>query len=235
MTKLHDNWLTEGIFDFEYKKYVLMAYLQHIDGEFNSNRLYPYLQELKLHLDSCQNLQSSKKAIQGSFPKKLKGLDLSAAKLVYEDTLHDDSYLSELNYILDFAIPKLSKKMGEGTERFSEVGENIKISPIGIVPLRTEEGYLFFLNNYERMVTIFRYQLALYNEMRERCLKTVFVDCVRTSIGTTLEQVKIDLTRKFQAWPNPATYMIQSKYDYPLQETLLPVVQRLMVKHMNVA
>lgn len=235
MTKLHHDWLTEGIFDFEYKKYVLMAYLQHIDGEFNSNRLYPYLQELKLHLDSCQNLQANKNAIQGSFPKKLKGMDLSAAKLVYEDTLHDDAYLSQLNYILDFAIPRFSKSVEEGSDRFSEVGENIKISPVGIVPLRVEEGYLFFLNNYERMITIFRYELALYNQMRERSLKTVYVDSVRTSIGTTLEQIKIDLTRKFRAWPNPATYMIQSKYDYPLEETLLPVVQRLMVKQMNVA
>ncbi len=58
--------------------------------------------------------------------------------------------------------------MEEGTDRFSEVGENIKISPVGIVPLRIEEGYLFFLNNYERMITIFRYELALYNQMRER-------------------------------------------------------------------
>lgn len=235
MAKLHKDWLTEGIFDFEYKKYVLMAYLQHIDAEFNSNRLYPYLQELKLHLDSCQNLQANKDAIRNSFPKKLKGMDFSAARLVYEDTLHDDAYLSQLNYILDFAIPRFSKTMEEGSDRFSEVGENIRISPVGIVPLRTEEGYLFFLNHYERMITIFRYQLALYNDMRERCLKTVFVDSVRTSVGTTLEQIKIDLTRKFQGWPNPATYMVESKYNYPLQETLLPVVQRLMVKQMNVA
>ncbi|WP_254411656.1 hypothetical protein [Dyadobacter diqingensis] len=235
MTKLHDDWLTEGIFDFEYKKYVLLDYLQHINGEFTSNRLYPSLQDLKLHLETCTLLQSNKNAIRNSFPKTLKGLDMSAAKLVYEDTLHDDVYLSELNYILDFAIPRFSSAMSEGVDRFSEVGENIKISPVGIVPLRTEEGYLFFLNSYERMVTIFRYQLALYNEMRERYLKTVLIDSVRTSIGTTIEQIKIDLTRKFQAWPNPATYVVESKYDYPLEETLLPVVQRLMVKQMNAA
>ncbi|MDQ6477354.1 hypothetical protein [Dyadobacter sp. LHD-138] len=235
MTKLHDDWLTEGIFDFEYKKYVLLDYLQHINGEFTSNRLYPSLQDLKLHLETCTLLQSNKNAIRNSFPKTLKGLDMSAAKLVYEDTLYDDVYLSELNDILDFAIPRFSQTMNEGVDRFSEVGENIKISPVGIVPLRTEEGYLFFLNSYERMVTIFRYQLALYNEMRERYLKTVLIDSVRTSIGTTIEQIKIDLTRKFQAWPNPATYVVESKYDYPLEETLLPVVQRLMVKQMNVA
>ncbi|MCF2444630.1 hypothetical protein L0657_11740 [Dyadobacter sp. CY345] len=235
MAKLHDDWLTEGIFDFEYKKYVVLDYLQHINGEFTSNRLYPYLQEVKWHLETCQNLQASKNAIRSSFPKKLKGVDMTSARLVYEDTLHDDLYLSELNYILDFAIPRFSKTMEEGVDRFSEVGGNIKISPVGIVPLRTEEGYLFFLNSYDRMVTIFRYQLALFNEMRERYIKTVLIDSVRTSIGTPIEQIKIDLTRKFQALPNPATYVVESRYDYPLQETLLPVVQRLMVKQINVA
>ncbi len=112
MTKLHNDWLTEGIFDFEYKKYVLMAYLQHIDSEFNSNRLYPYLQELKLHLDSCQNLQANKNAIQGSFPKKLKGMDLSAAKLVYEDTLQDDAYLSRIKLYSGFCDSQIFKIRG---------------------------------------------------------------------------------------------------------------------------
>lgn len=235
MTKLNENWLTEGIYDFEYKKYMLQAYLQHIDSEFSSNRLYPHLQELKLHLNTCERLQSVKNTMRDSFPKKLKGLDINQGKLLYENPIQDDAYLSELNYILDFAIPQFSKSMEAGVDRFSEVGENIRISPLGIVPLRMEEGYLFFLNQNERLITIFRYQLALYNELRERCVRTVFIESVRTGIATTPESVKIDLTRKFRSLPNPATYVVESKYNYPLEETLLPVVQRLMVKQLNVA
>jgi hypothetical protein len=34
MATLHDNWLTEGLLDFEYKKYVLLNYLKHIDQQF---------------------------------------------------------------------------------------------------------------------------------------------------------------------------------------------------------
>ena len=235
MTQLDYNWLTEGIFDFEYKKYVLLAYLQHIEGQFTKDKYFPHLNELRLHFDTCVGLQHKKQAIKKSFPKNLKGINLKAVKLEYEETISDDPYLSELTGILDFAIPLFSGTLDKGASRISEIGEHITISPVGIVPLRTEEGYLIFLHSYEKMVSIFQYQLALYNEYRERYLRTVFIDRVRIGIGTTISQVKVDLTRKYQLMPNPATYVVESKYDYPLQETLLPVTKKLMLRHLNVA
>ena len=32
--KLSPEWFLEGTLDFEYKKYVLLAYLQHVSQEF---------------------------------------------------------------------------------------------------------------------------------------------------------------------------------------------------------
>ena len=235
MTKLQSDWLTEGIFDFEYKKYVLMAYLQHIDSQFSANRLYPHLPELKLHFDTCVSIRTNKDALKSFFPKNVTGIDRKTWNLVYEETYQEDAYLSELNYILDFAIPKFSKTLNEGKDRFSEVKENVKISPVGIVPLRVEEGYLFFVHTLESMITIFQYELALYNNLRERYLKTIFIDSVRFGLGNTVAQIKIDLTKRNQSLPNPATYIVESRYDYPLHETLLPVAKNLMLKEINVA
>ena len=97
MTKLKSDWLTEGVFDYEYKKYVLMAYLQHIDSQFTVNKLYPHLQELKLHFDTCVNIQANKNAMKAFFPKTLTGIDKKTLNLVYEENYQEDSYLSELN------------------------------------------------------------------------------------------------------------------------------------------
>lgn len=235
MTDLQKNWLTEGIFDFEYKKYVLMAYLQEIDNQFTQNRLFPHLKNLKFHFDSCIAIRSNKKRIRTSFPKNLTGIDVIEWKLKYEETVQDDPYLNELNYILDFAIPRFSQSIHDGTERFSEVEENVTISPVGIMPLRVEEGYLLFLHTFQPMVSIFEYQLALYDEMRERYLKTQYRETVRIGLGNTISQLKIDLTRKNKSLPNPATYVVESKYEYPLHEALLPVAKKLMLKQMNVA
>jgi hypothetical protein len=235
MTTLHDDWLTEGVLDFEYKKYVLLSYLHHIEGQFLSDRLYPYLPDLRFHLNACIRLQAKKQSIRAAFPKEVKGVDLTTWKPVYEESVQDDPHLSEINDILDYAISKFAKTLEDGAERFSEVGACIRISPLGIVPLRTEEGYLFFLDSSERTVSIFRYQLALYNQMKERYLKTAFVDTIRTGLGHTVEQIKIKLVRENQALPNPATYVVESKQPYPLHETLLPVAKHMMVRYLNVA
>ncbi|GGN01043.1 hypothetical protein GCM10010967_39240 [Dyadobacter beijingensis] len=235
MSELDKNWLTEGIFDFEYKKYVLMAYFQHVRDQFTRNRLHPCLPELKSHLDACVSIQTNKSRIRTSLPKNLTGIDVKNWQLQYEEMHQEDAYMSDLNYLLDFAIPRFSRSIEEGTDRFSEVEENVKVSPVGIVPLHLQEGYLLFLHTFQPMVSIFYYQLALYNALKERYLKTHFIETVRIGLGNTVSQIKVDLTKRNREIPNPATYVVESKYEYPLHETLLPVAERLMLREINVA
>ena len=49
MKNLSENWITEGWVDFEYKKYVLLAYLQHVESQVKEGKLYPPLGELVQH------------------------------------------------------------------------------------------------------------------------------------------------------------------------------------------
>ena len=49
MENLKDNWLTEGLIDFEYKKYQLLGYLQKVKDSFNRVELYPFLSDLVFH------------------------------------------------------------------------------------------------------------------------------------------------------------------------------------------
>ena len=41
MPKLSKDWITEKHIDFEYKKYVLLAYLQEVEKHFEMTSLYP--------------------------------------------------------------------------------------------------------------------------------------------------------------------------------------------------
>lgn len=211
-----------------------MAYLQHINHEFTSNRLHPYLPELQFHFESCSEIRSSKSRIKTSLPKNLSGINTNTWKLEYEEVHQDDPYMEDLNYILDFSIPRFSKSIADGTERFDEVEGNVRISPVGIVPLRLQEGYLLFLHTFQPLVSVFQYQLALYDQMKERYLKTWFLETVRIGIGNSVSQIKVDLTRKNGSLPNPATYIVESNHDYPLHETLLPVAKKLMLKEINI-
>ena len=51
MEKLSQDWLTQGLIDFEYKKYVLLAYLKTAKESFGRVELYPFLTDLVFHLE----------------------------------------------------------------------------------------------------------------------------------------------------------------------------------------
>ncbi len=221
MTKLSSQWLTDGILDFEYKKYVLLAYLQHVRNDFEQQRLFPHLPNVTEHYQSSLHFKESQKSLRTRFPKNLTGIDPVRLRLLYQEIYEDDPHLEEINEILDFAIPQFSGVLHEGQARYGEIEGNLSISPIGIIPLRTEEGYLFIHRATSRETTIYSYQVTLFDAKRERIVQTHWLESVRKSQYVTFESLKVQLTRRYAHLPNPATYMVESPREYPLNETLL--------------
>ena len=233
MTKLSSQWLTDGILDFEYKKYVLLAYLKHVRGEFKNQMLFPHLPHVKEHYQSSVTFKKSQDSLRTRFPKDLTGIDPVRLRLLYKEIYEDDPHLEEVNEILSFAISQFSGVIQEGQARYDDVAAGLHISPVGIVPLRTDEGYLFIYRRLSRETSIFRYQATLFDARKERIVQTYPIESVRKSYYTTFENLKVELTRKYTHLPNPATYMVESPREYPLNETLLPIASQLMVRYMN--
>jgi hypothetical protein len=233
MIKLSSQWLTDGMLDFEYKKYVLLAYFQHVRGQFRDQMLFPHLPHLRDHYCNSVNFKESRHSLKAKFPKDLTGFDPSALRFIYKEAYEENSHLEEIDDILEFAIPQFSDLMQEGQERYQAVEKNLSISPVGIIPLRTEEGYLFIHQNISRETAIYRYQVTLFDSRRERIIQIHPVDTIHKSLSTTFENLKIALTKKYTQWPNPATYIVESPREYPLDETLLPAAKLLMSRYLK--
>jgi hypothetical protein len=69
MEKLKENWLTEGLVDFEYKRYILLSYLKHVRESFSKTELYPFLSDLVAHYSNLKTLRENKSLMSESFPK----------------------------------------------------------------------------------------------------------------------------------------------------------------------
>lgn len=233
MKQLDKDWLTSGLIDFEYKKYILLAYLQEVKGNFDSVRLYPYLSDLVFHYQNLLTLKKNKELIYENFPKKISKADFEKLRIQYKKVVADDDIMSELEEILHFALPQVQTMLQEGKDLFDFVEEHLEISPIGISPLRFEEGYLFLDEKNVRETYIYQYQLTVFENAHEtfRAIHVIFLETVLKSIGKTFENMKLDLIRKYQKFPNPAAYLVYSQLSFPLQETLLPVAKRLLVKY----
>lgn len=237
MKKLSTDWLTQGLIDFEYKKFVLLAYLQTVKNSFDKVELYPFMGDLVFHYRNLLALKENKALIRESFPKEISLEEFNKLELNYRQIIEDDAVMSEIGNIIEFSLPKLKDSLQEGSVIYEYVESQCEISPIGVTPLYAKEGYLFVTLPPEKVTTIFRYQVSIFEHSQEqlRSLNTEFIERVEKKPLHTYERMKLDLIRKFSDLPNPATYLILSKIKFPFSETLMPVAKRLFVKHLSVS
>lgn len=232
METLQQNWLTEGTIDFEYKKYLLLAYLQQTVRNFDEKKLYPKLSELMDHYNNLQLFKEKKITVAKDFPKQISKLDFEKFKIEYHQFFEDDDLLKEIDAIVDFALPQIENKIGLGKELYEEVENKLEIFPIGILPLRTDEGYLFLSDFLKKLVNVYYYRITIFENLQEkfRGIHTQFLFNYTTSVSTTYEHIKYKLIEENKHLPTPATYAVEFKNSFPLPETMLPVAKRSLVR-----
>ncbi|UII25222.1 hypothetical protein LVD15_18175 [Fulvivirga maritima] len=234
MEHLSNNWFTEGLVDYEYKKYVLLAYLKRATDSFEERKLYPFLSDLVVHYNNLIQFRESKRKFSNDMPKDITGIDKEKLELIYKQAENDHELLKEIENIIEFSLPRLKSSVAAGAEVYELVEGNCELTPIGLMPLYTNEGYMFISNNSKK-TKIYRYELTMLETAKEkyRALNTYFVEAVQKGWGTTYESIKVSLTRRFKDLPNPATFLFYSKEKFPYNSTLEPVAKRLLVKYIS--
>lgn len=237
MKSLSETWFAEGRIDFELKKYTLLAYLQEVNRYFNDNKLYPQLADVIFHYHNIVAFRENKKYLQEHFPKKLTGIQLEKLQLLYELMIEDDELMQELEDIIQYSAGKIKTTISNGTEIYEFVEENINISPVGIIPLDTQEGYFFLSSGDQGRTHVYHYRLSIFERHDEkyRSIKTAFIDHRNRSVSSTYEHIKSELIRHRRDLPNPAVYSIETELQFPVDETLLPVAKRSLVKFITAA
>lgn len=235
MESLNKNWITEHHIDFEYKKYVLLAYLQHVSENFTENRLYPFMSDLVDHYRNLKFIKESKQQLFDRFPERITGTDAEHFRLIYQKIVSDDSLMREIESIVEFSIPQLEQHLREGKKIYDFIEEHTHIFPIGLTPLNNEAGYLFLRNGNHPDTVVFEYHVTFFEHPmeRHRGLRLEYIAAYRNSFLTTYESIKSDLLRYNQRLPNPATYAIESEFELPFQATFLPLAKRSIMKRIS--
>lgn len=235
MTHLSENWITEKHIDFEYKKYLLLAWLQKVEAEFRSIHLYPTLGELLTHYRNAFQLRHNKISMEAKFPQVLRGIKHEHMELDFDPVMKDDHLMAEIERILDFSIPKFEEWLKEGKCIYELLEEDIEISPVGIMPLHTEEGYLF-LSQGKQDTRVYSFQLTIYDDpsSKWRALHTAHIADWKRNFTNTPESIKSELIRSFSTMPNPAVYVATSAREIPVEETFLPIAKRMLIRTISV-
>lgn len=237
MKQLSETWFAEGYIDFELKKYTLLAYLQQINRYFNENKLYPQLSDLIFHYNNLVAFRENKKYLQEHFPKKLTGIQIEKLQTLYEQMIEDDELMQQLEEIINYSADEMKTTISNGAEIYEFVEENMQITPVGIIPLDVQEGYFFLSAGNSKDTRVYYYRLSFFEKRDEkyRTIKTSYVDVWQRSIVYTYENIKYDLIKNNGGLTNPAVYSIETELTFPIEETLLPIAKRSLVKYISVA
>jgi hypothetical protein len=233
MKQLNPNWLTEGWVDFEYKKYILLAYLQAVSHDFDEKKLYPVLSDLVMHYNNLVTIKKNKTFVSGMFPRHISKIDLENFRIEFEKLVADGEYMEEVEAIIDFSIPKMQRHLEEGKEIYQEVEEDLTIFPVGIVTLNPEAGYMMLTKSHSRETRVYSYVITIFENAAEkyRGIRTDFIGTYSRTISNTFEEIKFQLIREHSYSPHPAAFVIEAGREYPLAETLLPVAKRSLVRY----
>src|SRR5947208_3153047 len=167
MKSLSETWFADGYIDFELKKYTLLAYLQEVNKCFNQNKLYPQLADVIFHYNNLAAFRENKKFLQEHFPKKLSGVQLEKLQLLYEQMIEDNELMQELEEIINYSASTMKNTISNGTEIYEFVEDKIMITPVGIIPLETNEGY-FFLSSGNKITLAYYYRLSIFEKGDEK-------------------------------------------------------------------
>ena len=235
MKTLSHTWFAEGYIDFELKKYTLLAYLQEIHNEFTQNKLYPQLSDIIFHHNNILHFKHNKEMLQEQFPKRFTHVNMDKLQLLYEKIVEDDEMMKELEDIIQYAVNRMSATIKDGAGIYEFVEEKLNILPVGIIPLENNEGYFFLCNGSYHQTNVYQYRLSIFEKHDEkyRSIKTSFIAQWKRTIVNTYENIKSELIRGKTDLPNPAVYSIETDLSFPLEETLLPVAKRSLVKYIT--
>jgi len=233
MIDLKQDWLTDGHIDFEYKKYLLLGYLQQVGNEFDAKKLYPKFSELVEHYRNLEILKEQKKIAVNNFPKEISKLDLEKFKIEYRSVIKDDELIKEIDEIISFAMPEFKTKMSLGKELYEEVEDKVEIFPVGLLPLEIEEGYFMLSDYMRRLINVYHYNITIFESAMEkyRGIHTTLVNQFEMSITNTYQNIKYELIKG--ARQMPAMYALEFKETFPLTETMLPVAKRVLVRYVT--
>lgn len=142
---LNKGWLIEDPIDFEYKKYLLLAYEKEKRGRFGHRLLYPDFTDIifnknyiELFLDNIYTFENGKKEIIG--------LDITEQKIIYRSLINDSS-LDDIKETAEFGKRIFDNLFLQYSKLYNEIESQIHIDGSIVSEFSMYCGYLVVTTN----------------------------------------------------------------------------------------
>jgi hypothetical protein len=231
MNRLSKNWIVEPIFDYEYKTYQALAYSTKAERSFDESKLFPYLSDLKRHIDLLRYYRSSVLGLESGIRTDLLGMDPETLELIYEKPASDE--VSEfLKEILNFALDKFCPVYRRGLEEKDDLLRQIRISPVGLLKPDSWGGLIFIEKLHRTRVYRYNYRVIRRPHADEayKDVKTRFIEELKTGMFPNYRNLKLEFLKSLDWEYELNAFLVETQTEIPTFETLIPVVKEHLIQ-----
>lgn len=234
MKQLSETWFIEPLFDYEYKSYEVMAYVQGIESHFAESKFYPYLDQVRKLLQGLEGFRLAKEGLEARLRSQLVEVDLQKLRLIREALPDSGGLISELDEIVKFAEKTLDQLQVEGQKQLDTLACNVAISPLGIIGPQGKPGLLLFrqwnamrVYSYEFRMVRRPFALEAYKDVSTR-----YITEVTLGQFSNYSTIKWDMIKSQPALNVSASnaFLIETDALLPHYETLLPLAKQFLIK-----
>lgn len=232
--ELSNSWLTEPHIELEYKSYLVLAYLNELNRQYNQGKLYPHLAKLAEKYRELVLLKKAADNQEEGFERELAGFDFRNLRLEFKKLHSESGLFDEILKIIDFTLPRFSKALEEGKALFDFIEEQIAFMPVGIQPIYKSEGYLLIRQAAEKNTKVYEYRISKIQTQSDK-LQMIGTEYIQdyTLSFSGYSSIKTQLLHSRPKLPNPAVFAVESALEFPIDESTLPVAKRLLLKYIQ--
>ena len=231
------DWLFQEPIDLEHKQYVLLDYLQKLDKNLNNLKLYPQFQEISLHLASINLLIEKGQYL--TLGRQLKDPDdeiLISDLIPVNCPLLTQEEILEVYDVCKFSTENLRDYFNHAKAIWDIVNDTVSIevvqNPKNIEP---KQG-LFFLE-YKEKTYLYEFIIKQIKKdsLETKCQIKKICECPKGDFNEKLKDIKKPLIKNLQdedVHGKLIVFTVNHNNNYPLRETLLPIVKRKIMNYM---
>lgn len=211
---LSDQWLTSDPIDFEYKKYLLLAYEQKMMVEYNKKRVYPYLTDIVDKLKYINDFLKSANIFERS-SMSIQRIDWLKQELQYESDFKDEMF-DDLKQTAILARNILSDLYLQFKNLYDEIDGSIVITGSKFTIFDKYDGYLQVKYDKGKKEKIMKYDIykVLYPEPEFR-------------LKTSKASMKEYYNERFKK----NIFEITMNDSFPVKASSIPVFRRKFLLH----
>jgi len=237
MTTLDLKKLTSFGSDWEANQYKILIKVREWLSNFNKNKLFPSIEEaIQLNL-ALEDLLRENIECKLWFDNEIRGQNGNERVIVYEKAHQVGNQLDKLLDFIDWTLQLNRPVLEEGRIIKNFVEDNLVITRLSNVEKNYHGKGYFSLPDYKNQILNICLYEIIWDWSQENVYQRIeshLVNSVpQSSINNSVEEWMLNFISQSQELHEPVAYIFDTDLDFPYEETMFPIAEEKLLKHLS--